>query len=107
MDAALAVALQNDAAVEHVTELLAVVRLDLKRFAARGKLDQDWLHLVLLRVGNDPVDGAAFALVDKKVLRVEDELVVFILLKEFREVGAEGLEDVAERIDRGGGEVAL
>jgi len=60
-----------------------------------------------VRVGNDPVDGAVLALVDEKVIGAEDKLVVFILLKEFREVGAEGLEDIAERVDRGGGEVAL
>ena len=103
----LAVADQHDAAFDDIAEFLAVMRLDREALAALGQLEQYRLHLILLRVGNDPVDRAVLALVDEEIVGVEDELVVFILLKELGKIRAERLQNVAQRVDGRGGKVAL
>ena len=103
----LAVADQHDAAFDDIAEFLAVMRLDREALAALGQLELYRLHLILLRVGNDPVDRAVLALVDEEIIGVEDELVVFILLKELGKIRAERLQNVAQRVDGRGGKVAL
>lgn len=103
----LAVADQHDAAFDDIAEFLAVMRLDREALAALGQLEQYRLHLILLRVGNDPVDRAVLALVNEEIVGVEDELVVFILLKELGKIRAERLQNVAQRVDGRGGKVAL
>ena len=95
----LAVADQHDAAFDDIAEFLAVMRLDREALAALGQLEQYRLHLILLRVGNDPVDRAVLALVNEEIVGVEDELVVFILLKELGKIRAERLQNVAQRVD--------
>ena len=70
---------------------------------------EDGFERVLLRVGDEPVDGVPrfIILLDEHIVRAENDLFFRLFGEEIRKVRAERFEDVGKRGDGGGGQVAL
>ena len=99
---------QRHRACEHVAELLAHVRQIGLQLRARLQRHQNRLHVLLLRVGDEPVDGhAVVALLDEHVLLAADGVVPLLVGKELVKRAAQRREDVLQRGQGGRSLVAL
>lgn len=100
---------EHNAAREHIAELFPFVRIILPRAPAGHKRNEDGLKRVLLRVGNEPMDRMARfgVFLHEHIVRAEHNFFLRLLREEIRKVGAQRFEDVSQRCDGRGGEVAL
>jgi len=98
-----------DASLQHIAELLALMRVVWVGGAAGLQRDEDWLHHVFLRIGNDPADLIfQLRVVFFKIVSLSEYNLFFrCFIKKLTEGGAKALQDVGECRDRGRGQVAF
>ena len=98
-----------DAALQDIAELFALMWVVRVSAAAGFQRDEDWLHHVFLRVRDDPADLIfQLRIVFFKIVSLSEyDLLLRCFIKKLTECGAEALQDVGERRDRGRGQVAF
>ena len=98
-----------DAALQDIAELFALMWVVRVSAAAGFQRDEDWLHHVFLRVRDDPADLIfQLRIVFFKIVSLSEyDLLLRCFIKKLTEGGAEALQDVGERRDRGRGQVAF
>ena len=98
-----------DASLQHIAEFLALVRVVRVGRAPGLQGDEDRLHHIFLCVGDDPADLIfQLRIVFFKIIRLSEyDLLLRCFIKKLTECGAEALQDVGERCDRGRGQVTF
>ena len=95
-------------ALQHIAELLALVRIvRLRRRTGRERYENG-LERVALRVRHQPADAAAIRrFLDEHILHAVDDLFILRLVEKGGDVGAQRLENIQQCCNGGGGDVAL
>ena len=104
---ALLAADQCHAALRHIAKFLTAVGVHHKGFPALRQFHHDRFHFVFLCIGHDPVHRIIFPLIHKKILFVENDLLLLVLPEKFRKTAAQCLYDVVEGGNGRRGQISL
>ena len=82
--------------LQYIAKFLARIRgLDMALFM-RIECHKDRLHLVLLRIRNDPFHLVIFFLINEEIICSEHDLLFFLFMKEFRQITSKCFQNVLQ-----------